>query len=317
MGFSLISKNNTLLIVFAFIILYAFFFMIIDFGNFSYQLSNINFVYVIPILILGVVAMVIRAIRQKLFFDSLDLKMSIKKNIIIYFSGLSMTTTPGGLGQSIKSYFLKNKYNHPYTKTLTVTLIERYYELLGAVSLIAIVLLLRESFEGILVVSILFPILLLVLAIAKNKRLFLKMISIIPKKGVLKKIEANHVEFFKNIQILTNKRTFFLGWGLGFVSWLFIAFAFYLSFLAFDLPHSFLDSTIINFVPGIIGVMSLLPGGIGLTEFGMLGLLLKSGIDISVSSALILFIRFTTMWTYTIIGIIFSQYFIRTKDTNS
>jgi len=314
MEFSLKSKNTNLLIVFSFIVFYAFFFMTSDLGNFSYQLNKINFSYVIPILFLGVIAMIIRSIRQKLFFDSLDIKMSIKKNIIIYFAGLSMTTTPGGLGQSIKSYFLKNKYNHPYTKTLTITLFERYYELLGAITIISMALLLKESFEGFVVVSILTPVLLSVLVVVKNEKLFSKLISIIPKKSFLKKIDENQGEFFNNAKILTNKRNFVLGWGLGFVSWLFIALAFYLSFLAFNLPHNFLDSIIINFVPGVIGVISLLPGGIGLTEFGMLGLLLKSGIDISVSSALILFIRFTTMWAYTIMGIIFSQYFIRNKS---
>jgi len=58
----------------------------------------------------------------------------------------------------------------------------------------------------------------------------------------------------------------------------------------------------------------MLPGGIGITEFGMLGLLLKSGTDVTTTSALILFIRFTTGWFYTILGIISTKFVTKHID---
>lgn len=308
------KKNRTFLIIIAFIVLYAIFFIISDLEKFSYRLENINYWYILPILAIGTLAMFVRSLRQKLFFDSLGISMSYKTNIQVYFSGLSMIMTPAGFGQVIKSYFLKKKYNHPYTKSLSVVLAERYYDLFSEISVIIIALLFVSSFEGMIISIVMGIVVVLILVSVKNKKLFSKMVSIIPKRWWFKKIEENKDDFFACASILTSKKLFFLGWLYGLTSWLLVAVTFYLAFIAFGLDHSFFEAIIINFIPGILGAVSMLPGGIGITEFGMLGLLLKSGTDITTASALILFIRFTTGWFYTILGIINTKFVTRHID---
>ena len=46
--------------------------------------------------------MAIRSIRQKIFFDSLDIKLSLKQNIKLYFAGMALMVTPGASGELIK-----------------------------------------------------------------------------------------------------------------------------------------------------------------------------------------------------------------------
>ena len=54
----------------------------------------------------------------------------------------------------------------------------------------------------------------------------------------------------------------------------------------------------------IVGTILFIPGGLGVLEVGMTGLLLQSGIAISTATALVLFIRFMTTWSSVIAGII-------------
>ncbi len=79
------KKNRSFLIIIAFIVLYAIFFIISDLEKFSYRLENINYWYVLPILAIGTLAMFVRSLRQKLFFDSLGMSMSYRTNTIVYF----------------------------------------------------------------------------------------------------------------------------------------------------------------------------------------------------------------------------------------
>ena len=54
----------------------------------------------------------------------------------------------------------------------------------------------------------------------------------------------------------------------------------------------------------VVGTILFIPGGLGVLELGMTGLLLQSGVVISTASALVLFIRFMTTWSTVIAGII-------------
>ena len=73
--------------------------------------------------------MCIRSMRQKVFFDSLDIKLSIRQNIKLYFAGMSLMVTPGGSGELIKNHILKEKFGHAYTKTIPVLLTEKYHNM--------------------------------------------------------------------------------------------------------------------------------------------------------------------------------------------
>jgi len=48
--------------------------------------------------------------------------------------------------------------------------------------------------------------------------------------------------------------------------------------------------------------LSFIPGGVLVTEASLLGLLVKNGVLFGVASTVVLFLRFVTLWFYTIIG---------------
>ena len=111
-----------MVVIFSVIIFYLVFIFYNDVNEFSSQWMTITFSYIPLILGLHFIVLLLRIIRQKILYDSLDVKISWKENLKIHMAGLSLIITPGGMGQTIKSYYLKNKFNYPYSKTVSVSL---------------------------------------------------------------------------------------------------------------------------------------------------------------------------------------------------
>jgi uncharacterized protein (TIRG00374 family) len=64
-----------------------------------------------------------------------------------------------------------------------------------------------------------------------------------------------------------------------------------------------LDAIFVFSFSSIAGALSMLPGGLGVTEASMTGLMIGLGIDKSNAIAATLLGRFTTLWFGVIIGI--------------
>jgi len=303
MGFSKFFTKRTISIIIISALFYTIFTLITDIQKISNEFASIDIFYIPLILGFHFLAMGIRSIRQKVFFDSLNIKLSTKQNIKLYFAGMSLMVTPGGSGELIKNRILKEKFGHSYTKTIPVLLAEKYHNMLSVIPILFFFLLFKESYEILTITSIIAVILFCIFLIVKNQKLCLNTMSKIPRKWILKEIPDNTSSFYDSLLILFKGKTVFSGLSIGIIAWLADAVAVYFCFLAFDLNFDFIYTTLTNFAPMIVGTILFIPGGLGVLELGMTGLLLQSGIMISTASALVLFIRFMITWSSVIVGI--------------
>ena len=303
MGFSKFFTKRTISIIIISALFYTIFTLITDIQKISNEFASIDIFYIPLILGFHFLAMGIRSIRQKVFFDSLNIKLSTKQNIKLYFAGMSLIVTPGGSGELIKNRILKEKFGHSYTKTIPVLLAEKYHNMLSVIPILFFFLLFKESYEILTITSIIAVILFCIFLIVKNQKLCLNTMSKIPRKWILKEIPDNTSSFYDSLLILFKGKTVFSGLSIGIIAWLADAVAVYFCFLAFDLNFDFIYTTLTNFAPMIVGTILFIPGGLGILELGMTGLLLQSGIMISTASALVLFIRFMITWSSVIVGI--------------
>ena len=46
----------------------------------------------------------IQSLRQQILLKKIGVRIPLKENYLLYLAGLSMIVTPGGLGETIKSY---------------------------------------------------------------------------------------------------------------------------------------------------------------------------------------------------------------------
>ena len=111
--------------------------------------------YVLPIIGVVLASIIFRSWIQKLLLEEIQVKLSIKDNFLLFLSGLALIISPGGTGQVIKSYFLKEKYGISISKSIPVILFERYYDLISVTALVIISICIIFSFEA-FIVSIFF-----------------------------------------------------------------------------------------------------------------------------------------------------------------
>ena len=102
-----------------------------DFGVFSENLSKFKIEFLVLVIFLNSLVLLIKGHRQQILLESLGINIPRKINHLLYLAGLSMLITPGGTGQVIKSYFLKNKFGINISKSIPLVFIERLNDLVG------------------------------------------------------------------------------------------------------------------------------------------------------------------------------------------
>ena len=79
----------------------------------------------------------------------------------------------------------------------------------------------------------------------------------------------------------------------------------YLTLLAFDIDFiSYLNIIAIYTTAIVLGVISFLPLGIGVVEGSLVGFFTMNGIELSLATALVVFIRLFTRWIGVVFGFI-------------
>ena len=207
----------------------------------------------------------LKIFRQKYFLEIVNEKIQLKQNLIIYLAGLSLIFTPEGIGVFIKSHFLKQKFGIENSKSFPVIFLERYRDLIAATTIVLIGLLMSFSWISATLVIISSFLILGVYLVITNLNVFsfvrnrLLKIKFIAKR--LPEIGPNE-SFF----VLTRPKAMIKGWMMSMAGWGLDSFAVYIGFLALGVDLGYALTSQIYLTSLGYGVLSLIPGGIGVTE---------------------------------------------------
>ncbi len=306
-----LNVNHTILCAVIIVVFYTIFILFSDAEKFSSQLIKIDVLFVPLIIAVHVISLLVCSMRQKVLLDSLNIKLSLRQNILFQFAGYSMSITPGGMGELIKSHFLKKIHSKDYAKTIPVVFAEKYYNMLASALVITVMLFFRNNFEIEVTVAVIWILLIAALVIIRNQKVF--PMRKIPQVWALKNVLESISSFSNTLVALSEKKIFVKSFFLGTVAVFADAVAIYLCFLAFNINYSFIDSTLFVITSLAVGAISFLPGGVGVTELSMTGLLVKSGIIVSAALALTIFIRFMITWSTVVIGFIALRFAMKSK----
>jgi len=250
-------------------------------------------------------------IRQKIFLKRLGIKLKTKESLLLYFSGLSMSITPGGAGEAIKSYYLKKKYGHKISKTFPLVLIERFHDLGVVISVIAFTLIFLQISEVIIVEIIIIPLIIIAYVLVRIKKLFVKTINFFNRIKKLEKIFGGILKSYDGMYEMLDPKTTIKAWAIGIIAQIFFALSVYSVFLAFDQDFGFIFTTQVVYSSILFGAISLLPGGVGLTEITTVNFLTDKGMEISLATSITIMLRLVTIWFSTIIGLITTKIFLK------
>jgi len=304
MVFKNISINKGIYILITGIFFYIILLFMSDIDKIFVLLNQIPFDRYAAILLLSVLTLLIYGWRHQVLLNKLGINLNYKDCFLIHTAGIAMIITPGGVGSVIRSYILKRKTGYSISSTTPILIYERWLDIVCLTSIIGILLYWNNIIESQIVFCISLFLSITIFLIFKNSLGLSIFNKILIKTKILKKFTINAKEFKESTQKLILPKNTIQLLLISFLTKLVPLTAVYLVFDLFNLNIDIFNTSQIYFTSQIIGLLSFVPGGIIITEGGMLGLLLKNGIDFTTASLLIFLIRILTFWFPLFIGFI-------------
>ncbi|MBL7159093.1 flippase-like domain-containing protein [Candidatus Microgenomates bacterium] len=269
--------------------------------------------YFIPLALgLSLLNYVLRFLRFKHFLKATNLQVSSSNAFLIFFSGLSMTVTPGKVGELIKAYFLKKVGKNHFASAVPIIVAERLTDGLASIILASFGMM---SFKhGLPVFLIGIAICLAIIITLKNEALFLKILSLF---WFSKKLIPGFKKFFTKAQVLVSFKNLSIGTLLGSLAWGAECLGLTVVLVGLGVAFSskvLLASFFIFCFASLLGFLSFLPAGLGVTEGSLTGLLITLlGLSKTLAVSATILLRIFTLWFGVSLGIISLFVFLRKK----
>jgi len=259
--------------------------------------------YLLPILLLlSFLNYFVRFTKWDYYCSLINVKIKKKDSLSIFMSGLIMSITPGKIGELLKVYLLKEVTKDPISKTAPIIFAERVTDFL---SLLLIAIIGAYTFDygtGLtLGVSVFFVAVIIIIC---NKKLSLLLLNSFEKIGFLKKYILNlHKAYESSYQLLRPvpliKMTI-----VSLISWSFECLGYHLILLNFGFNFGFFWASFSYAFATIAGAVSMLPGGLGITEGSLTLLLVEKGVANNIAVTTTLLVRVVTLWFAVLVGVV-------------
>jgi uncharacterized protein (TIRG00374 family) len=220
-----------------------------------------------------------------------------------------MVLTPGKVGELLKSYLLRQVNGTPIARSAPIVLAERLTDGLALLVLgLAGLLLYRQGWKVLLLILILAIIL---IAVVQNRRAAVVVIKWLGRMPLVARIVQHVWTAYESSYTLLQRDALIVGLMLGILSWSGECVAFFVILRGLGIGGSMpvlrllVVAAFILASTTLVGSASLLPGGLGVADGGIAGLLhviFRVPLDVSVAATLL--IRFCTLWFGASLGVI-------------
>jgi glycosyltransferase 2 family protein len=240
---------------------------------------------------------------------------------LLFTAGMVMAVTPGKVGEVFKSYLLKRVNGTPISASAPIVLAERLTDGLGMLLLMAVGLNLyppaRPLFWLLLAVGV------IGIGALQYRPFALWLLDRSETLPVFKRVAPHARAFYESSFALLSWRLLLVSTILSIVSWGGECVAFYYVLTGFGIAPGvdlLLVATFVFAASTLFGLVSFLPGGLGVSEASSAALLLAlvSGMTASIAAAATIMIRFCTLWFGVSLGIlallIFERRYRNTAD---
>lgn len=247
----------------------------------------------------------LRFIRWQWYLKTMGYSVPIKNSFQIFLASFALTASPAKAGESIKSLFLKRRYNIPIPPTLAGLFCERFTDALSVIFLICFsIFSLFEGQKWAIIILVLIQ-LAIILALQNPQLLTKYLLKPLQKISKLKKLVLKIEDLINSASILLKPKILLGSTLLAAVAWGLEGIALYWIFqnLGVDKITPY-QAVLTHTGSGLIGALSMLPGGIGGTEALTISLSVLYGATQTTATVATFLIRLLTLWFAVVIGIV-------------
>lgn len=249
----------------------------------------------VAMLALGLGGFAVRGLRWGMLMRLTGHPTSVSNAIYLQVTGQTMTLTPGRVGEVLKPWLARGMSGIPMTQGVSLVFAERVADLIGVCILSLGGLSLIKGNRWVLLAGIVAVVIGSV--IASSDWFHALALRVVKKQAWAQRHHASADAISETIRLSLTWRTLawsvpmsVFAWGLEGVG-----FALCVSALGFT-KLNLLTAVSVYAISTIVGALTFLPGGIGLTEASMAGILIAAGMNPGDASAATLITRIATLW---------------------
>jgi len=279
-----------------------------DIGQVGQSFSTFNWAMLPAVLGFTLLNYVLRWAKWDYYLRRMDMGQNVGygDSGLLFTSGMVMAVTPGKVGEVLKSYLLKRINGTPISASAPIVLAERVTDGLAMLLLMGFGLTLyapaRPAFFALLVLAV------AGLLVLQSRALVLWIAERMRKLPYGQKIVPRLLTAYDSSQRLLSLRILLPSTLISLLSWFGECVAFYYVLRGLGVPESFLllqQATFVFAASTLFGLISFLPGGLGVSEAsstGLLVLLIPMASGPATTATII--IRFCTLWFGVTLGAI-------------
>jgi len=269
----------------------------------SSSLASFAYVLFLPVLALTFPNYLLRFLQWRLYLRVLEIDVPLGLNLTIFLGGLSMTVTPGKIGELLKAYLLRESRGVPMARAAPIVIAERVTDLSALVLLMAAGFFSFRRFQ--VVLYSVGGLCALFLVVVSSRRLSLALLRLLAKLPGLSRLGHKLEEFYESTAVLFRPGPLLGATLLSLAAWFCECFGFYLVLGGFSGSSSppLLLAVFIYSATTLGGVVS--PGGLGVTDGSMTALLsYTAAFTAATAGAATLLIRLCTLWFAVLVGVL-------------
>lgn len=261
-----------------------------DFGKLGDALAGFRWELFPAALALTGLGYGLRFARWQVYLGKLGIAVPVRRSAVIFLAGFAMTLSPGKVGEVLKSVLLRRAYGTPVTRSAPVVLAERVTDVLGTVAVGGMAMVWAGAGSR-------WPLVVAGLAVAGGVVAALRL----PLPARLERVRAAReaaLDLHTPLLLLGSS-------ALATVAWACEAGAAILCVKGLGLDASAANAAVAYALGNLAGSLSFLPGGLGVAETSMTGLLRAlSGVPAAGAAAATVLIRLATLWFAVGIGLL-------------
>lgn len=277
-----------------------------DFDKLIKTFREFSWIYFPLVLAFSFGNYIIRFYKWEYYRKLLDIELKTKVSFLIFMSTFVMSVTPGKMGELLKSYLVREENGTPLSRSAPIILAERLTDFISVVLLCIAGAFVFDYGKGLVFgIGIFF---LSGVAVISSRTISMRIISFLENIKLFSRFAHKFHEAYESIYTLVKIKPLIIATLVSAVAWfleclgLYTILRVYSSFTHIDV--SLMSAVFIYGFSTLVGSIAMLPGGLGVTEASLTGLmvLMKIPKDISVASTFI--IRVATLWFAVLIGVI-------------
>jgi uncharacterized protein (TIRG00374 family) len=248
----------------------------------------------------------LRVARWQYYLQCIDVSLPLGESTVVFLAGFVMSVTPGKVGEVFKSLLLYESRGVSIARTAPIVVAERLTDLIALVLLTALGSLAFE--HGTLVAAggaVLVSGMVLVCAYRPLGEAILRLGERI---GPIAKIAHKLREAYESLLTMLRPGPLLTGTAIAVMAWGLECAALYVIVHGFPGLRLSWDAAVFAYAAStIVGALAMLPGGLGVTEAGMTGLLQTLGgasMTKEVATAATILVRLATLWFAVGIGVV-------------